>query len=396
MAGPSGMFYLYVPPSAFPASTEYKQSHASPDGMPSSSSLSSATDYTTYPLARRHGRTYFRDPENTYPLPCDFTEIHRQTLRSLIQMRVFGGPFCTPHLDDHPPQRVLDVACGSAHWSHTCHEHFASKGHSNVSFVGLDIVNLAPDLQKQGVNWQFKRHDLRKRKLPFPDEYFDFVFLKDTSMCPPGPETPTDGLGLLTEVLRVLKPGGVLEMWESDYIFRSLLPNPPSAPGVAKEAHDHANSTATYTISPATPFAEAQNKYLKDYNKWAQKAFDQRKLVPLPCARINLSLTSIPESLHSIGSRRIAIPLGEIKWEQKSQEGERKSLTPEQFAIRQTALMTIVQMIESLDPMLMEVSGKGKDEWDRWWTGMITDLLQKGGVTTGECLEVGAWWAKKR
>ena len=52
-------------------------------------------------------------------------------------------------------------------------------------------------------------------------------------------------------------------------------------------------------------------------------------------------------------------------------------------------------MIEGLEPMLMEASGKSKDEWDRWWAAMITDLLHDEGTANGECLEVGAWWGQK-
>jgi hypothetical protein len=117
---------------------------------------------------------------------------------------------------------------------------------------------------------------------------------------------------------------------------------------------------------------------------------------------IGLSFTAESESFKSVGSRRIAIPLGEVRWERDAhgeashEREQRKALTPDQLSLRQTALLTIVQMIESMEPMLMEASGKGRDEWDRWWTGMTTDLLQKGGVASGECLEVGAWWGQKR
>ncbi|EEH07265.1 SAM binding domain-containing protein containing protein [Histoplasma capsulatum G186AR] len=406
MSGSANLSYLFIPSSPLaydPKHHAYQRSNSLSQGsaMPttSSSSTSSSTDYTTYPLAKRNGRTILRDPDNPYPLPCDIPEIHRQSLRSLILMHVFGAPFCTPHFADHPPKRVLELACGSALWSNACHDYFARRGHKNMSFTGLDIVNLAPDLQKQGINWQFKRHDLRKSQLPFPDGYFDFVFIKDAGICPSGSELQTLPLG---EPLRVLKSGGVLEVWDSDLIFRTLLPNPPLVPGLSGENVEHAVATGTYTIFPATPFADAQNKYLRDYNSWAQKAFERRRLTPMPCAMIGLSFTSESDSFNSMDSRRIAIPLGEVKWEREPQDGasknwkQPKTLSADQLAIRQTALFTIVQMIESMEPMLMEVSGKGRDEWDRWWTGMTMDLLQNGGVASGECLEVGAWWGQKR
>ncbi|EER24280.1 hypothetical protein CPC735_056500 [Coccidioides posadasii C735 delta SOWgp] len=397
MAGPAGLSYLYIPPTSFASDSKQHEYYnlSSMTIASSSSTSSSSTDYTTYPLISHNGRTYLRDPDNPYPLPCDLAEIHRQSLRSLMLMHVFGAPFCSPHFNEDPPKRVLEIACGSALWSNACHEYFAKRGHSNISFTGIDIINIAPDLQKQGVNWQFKRHDLRKPKLPFPDGYFDFVFIKDAGVAPTGPDLQAVPLA---EPLRVLRPGGVLEVWESDFIFRSLLPDPPAAPGLSERDQEQADATGTYTIFPATPFADAQNPYLRDYNSWAEKAFELRKLTPMPCATINLSFTSESESFQSVDSRRIAIPLGEVKWEHTSNGGTtpRKHLTEDQLTLRHTALLNVVQMIESMEPILMEASEKGKAEWDRWWAGMTQDLLQKDGVASGECLEVGAWWGQKR
>ncbi|EFQ98652.1 SAM binding domain-containing protein containing protein [Nannizzia gypsea CBS 118893] len=365
-----------------------------PAGGGSASSPTPNTDYTTYPLGKQNGRTYFRDPDSTYPLPCDVPEIHRQSLHSLIIMTVWGGPFCSPTTADNPPKKVLELGCGSGLWTSACHEYFANRGQADISFTGLDIISLAPELQqKQGIDWQFKKHDLRKNAaLPFADESFDFVFIKDVSLCGPTSDLKADGT--LSEPLRVLKSGGVLEMWDSDMVYRTLLPNPPVAPGkLSEEYQEQAEITGTYTISSATPFTNAQNKYLNDYNTWIQKAFDARRLNTMPCATIGLAFSSEADSFQSSGSRRVAIPLGEVKWEQK-QNG--KPLTADQMALRQTTLLTVVQLIESMEPLLMEASGKGQAEWDRWWTGMTTDLMQKGGVASGECLEVGAWWGRKK
>lgn len=366
----------------------------------STSSLSSLNnDYTSYPLIREGDRTYFRDPENNYPLPCDLPEIHRQTLRTLMLLRVFGGPFCTPSLAQNPPKRVLELACGSGLWSSLCHDFFARRGHPNVSFTGVDIASVAPDLRKKGVNWQFKRHDLRKARLPFPDEHFDFVFIKDTGMCSSSPAQQASGL---SEPLRVLKPGGILEIWDSDLVFRSLIPNPAPARKLASREQEIAEATATYTFSSATPFTRAQNKYLQNYNSWVETAFDHRKLSAMPCATIGLSFNAEVDILENVDSRRIAIPLGELRWEREGQGKDtakgtaRKPLTPDQFSIRHTALLTVIQMIEGMEPMLIKASEKSRDEWDRWWTAMTADLLQKGGLASGECLEVSAWWGRKK
>ncbi|KAL4896742.1 hypothetical protein BDV59DRAFT_112925 [Aspergillus ambiguus] len=363
----------------------------------STSSLTSLHDYTNFPLIRQGDRTYLRDPENLYPLPCDLPEIHRQTLRSLMLVRVFGGPFCTPYLTERPPMRVLEIACGSGLWSSLCHEYFARQGHRNVAFYGIDLVSLAPDLRKKGVNWHFKRHDLRKPRLPFPDDFFDFVFIKDAGMCPSSPAQQASGL---SEPLRVLRSGGILEVWDSDWVFRSLLPNPAPARKLASREQETADATATYTFSAATPFTRAQNKFLQDYNSWVEKAFDRRKLTALPCATIGLSFNAEVDVLENVDSRRIAIPLGEVRWERDGQGKDstgnvRKQLTADQLSIRRTALLTVIQMIEGMEPILMEASGKSRDEWNRWWTAMMADVF-KTGLANGECLEVSAWWGRKR
>ena len=358
------------------------------------------SDYVSYPLIRYNDRIYLRDPENLYPLPCDLPEIHRQTLRTLMLQRVFGGPFCATDLLDNPPKRVLEVACGSGLWSNLCHEFFAERGHPHVSFTGIDIISVAPDLRKQGVNWRFERHDLRQGRLPFKDETFDFVFIKDAGMCPSSPAQEASGL---REPLRVLKPGGVLETWDSDWVFRSLLPNPAPARKRSTRDLQVADATATYTFSPATPFTKAQNRYLQDYNSWIESAFDRRKMSALPCATIGLSFTSDMDAFDMVDSRRIAIPLGHMRWERddvtlknKDAGMQHYTLTEAQVAIRKAALETVLQMIEGLEPILMEASGKSADEWERWWAAMRADMCQGTGPASGECLEVSAWWARKK
>lgn len=321
-------------------------------------------------------------------------------------MQVFNAPFCAPYLQDRLPSKVLEIACGSGTWSTACHDYLGRD--AEVCFTGLDILPLAPDLSQLGLRWQFVQHDLRRRPLPFPDGHFDFVFVKDTGLCTSAASLQAEPL---SEYLRVLKSGGTLEVWDSDYIIRTLLPNPSVAPGLTAEQLKQAEDTATYTISAATPFAQAQNPYLTDYNIWATTAFERRKLTGVPCAFIGMAFSAETDSFHDYGSRRIAIPLSQIRWEKElclrtGSIGQAdpsdhlapwpRKLTLDQRALRKTALHTVVQMIEGLEPMLMEASGKSKDEWDRWWAAMITNLLQNEGTASGECLEIGAWWGKKR
>ncbi|KAI7232335.1 hypothetical protein KC330_g5968 [Hortaea werneckii] len=352
------------------------------------------------PYELRHGRRYLR--EVPYPLPCDLPEIQRQNLRTLLGCTLFGKPVCAPNAAKNIPNRVLEIGCGSGYWSSMCHDYFCSLGHKNVAFTGLDLAPLAPDLNKQGLTWNFVQHDLRRTPLPFDDGEFDMVMLKDLSLVF---ELGVPFEKFLDESMRVLGENGTLELWESDHVLRSLLPHPPAS----KLAIDReiATRTATFPIGPGTPFAPAQNKYIQRANVWIQEALDRRKLPPLPCSRVAQVLYQEPDLLGDIGIRRIAIPLSEQRWEREPPKNDSSTahqkekarsgdLTPEQAAIRQTALMTVLQKIESLEPLLKEVSGKNSEEWSHWWASMMSDLLDSSrGSLTGECLEAGAWWATK-
>lgn len=98
------------------------------------------------------------------------------------------------------------------------------------------------------------------------------------------------------------------------------------------------------------------------------------------------------ETLCEVENRRVAIPLGELRWEREaagernqmkrrgSQAGkliqggvnlDKSILTEEQAALRHTALLVVIQMIESLEPLLKEVSGKNQEEWQRWYVKFL-------------------------
>ena len=331
-----------------------------------------------------------RDPTLPYPLPVDVPEMHRQTMRTLLFMRLFGAPFCNTTFDeDSPPGKVLELACGTALWSSACHDYFKRHGHDRISFTGVDIAPIAPDLNATGVNFRFVQHDLRNRPFPFPDAEFDFIFIKDSGFT-------VSNVGFkensMQETMRILKPGGVVELWESDHVFRTLLPNPATPAHASEDEVAVARANAAYIISPQTGFAATQNPYLRDYNLWIEGALDKRGFVASPCAIATWALGSHGDQIRNFGSRRLALPFSATRWEKQS---KRAVLTPYQESLRQTALETSVRFVESMEPALKEESGKRQDEWDRWKASMIKDLVEGGGTANGECLELGAWWATR-
>lgn len=374
------------------------------------------------PFVKRHGRRYLRDASLPYPLPCDLIEIHRQIMRTMLLVNVFGGPVCTSNFRSKPPKKVLEVACATGYWSSLCHQHFSRLGHS-VSFTGIDIAPTCPDMSKEyDMKWRFVQHDLRRTPLPFNNEEFDLVMVKDLSLV----VNVTNGMQqiLMDEYLRILRPGGSLEIWDGDHTLRMLLPHaPPSTSADDSDSEDEeqerANATGTYTLTAQTPLTAPQNQYLVEYNTWIAKALEQRKLTSMPCTHIRPMLLQEAD-LAEIESKRLAIPLGEVRWERegvggaitkdsstsrgsqknttagKASESEPRNLSTAQAALRRTALLTVIQCIEALEPLLREASGKGQDEWDRWQNNMMNDLLKQNGTSRGECLEVGAWWATKK
>lgn len=427
------------------------------------------------PFVVRNGRSYIADPTLHYPLPVDLTELHRQTLRTLLLFQLFGGPVCSPVFANRPPTRVLEVGCGSAYWSMMTHRYYARMGHDKISFTGIDIAPISPGASGHGtttragstaadrsigsgaanrasasstlsdkpdkdMRWRFVQHDMRRLPWPFVDGEFDLVMVKDMALATPLALQQT----LVEEYVRLLRPGGVLEIWDSDYTLRMLRPHVPEGgqPQQGRKAstqedeseddtdedssseedeHEAAANLGAYLMTPNTPLSAPTNNFIIEYNGWVSKALEARSLSAVPCTLIGSLLLQEVETLAGLGSKRLAVPLSEVRWERegvggvvtkdgksyietdkgyrggkRSEAGGGRPLGAGQAAVRKTALSTVVMQIQSLEAVLREVSGKSQDEWDGWCGKMMNDLVKENGTSWGECLEIGAWWARKK
>lgn len=376
-----------------------------------SATSSNATTITRDGTIWRAGRRYLDDAERAgvpgYPLPVDLAETHRQEMMTQLSQMVFGGPFLSTSLLENPPRRVLDLGCDAGFWSASCHQYYSTcsaqrrrgstaggTGNRRISFVGIDIKppparDVDHGYRAMGMDWQYIQHDLGKTPWPVPDESFDVIMAKDLALALDGRAYSN----IVCEYTRVLKPGGTLEIWEHDYILRTLTLElvQQSACQVRGEHRQLAERMGVHPADNSSLLRPATNTYAVQYNQWVTTGLAARQLPAVPCSFVSgmlaAGLVEGTETLGRMVSRRVAVPLaaGSVRGE------ARRVLNEDQKAVRQTALDAFVGMVEALEPVVRGASGKDQAEWDAWWAKAKKNWLQEGGFASGEFWEVAAW-----
>ncbi len=155
-----------------------------------------------------------------YIFPKDEKEGSRLDLQHHLFKLAAGGLYRAPL---RQPRSMLDVACGTGIWAREMAQHFP---HAQV--IGFDIDKSLPEkaMEVLGPGGQFPqnfRFQVADALQPFPfkDATFDFVHARLISPFVPIPRWP-DVLG---EMMRVLKPGGVIEVVD--------MQGPPRTPSPA-------------------------------------------------------------------------------------------------------------------------------------------------------------------
>ncbi|KAF9502371.1 S-adenosyl-L-methionine-dependent methyltransferase [Pleurotus eryngii] len=171
------------------------------------------------------GRLYHRyDPEKApYPLCYDRQVLELEALDNRL-MKHLKGSTSFINFSEGPPQRSLDLGCGTGTWVID-----AAKEWPDCSFVGFDLVNVQISLR--GLDPSITRRirwvhgNFLTTKLPFEDDEFDHVHIQSIARG-----VPESKWGVLfEEVNRVLRPGGAVEIIEDDIIF-PVLPRWFTAP----------------------------------------------------------------------------------------------------------------------------------------------------------------------
>lgn len=160
------------------------------------------------------------DEEHTYQLdPEHESELTRLIRQSRFTTNAQGGLF--PEHAIWPASRIIDLACGPGDWALDLASAYRDEG---VEVFGIDISKRmieyakAQTIAAQLTNATFMVGNLLK-PLPFPDDYFDIVNARFLTFLP-----TISWNQLLQECYRVLKPGGLIRLTESE----AALSNSPA------------------------------------------------------------------------------------------------------------------------------------------------------------------------
>ena len=181
-------------------------------------------------------------------------------LASLLSLK---GHTLTP-LKAHP-SRVLDLGCGIGAW---CID--AARDWPSTEFIGLDVCPIQtpvsnlnnPDLSKR-ISWVVANF---LETLPFPDNSFDYVHMRFLQQAIPESAWPE----VITEVERVLAPGGKLEIVESNHIFYGH-------PSLVDGEELHNLESGKVSAGSSRPKLPTSLKVLKDWSEGPE--FDPVQIV---------------------------------------------------------------------------------------------------------------------
>ncbi|CAO3617561.1 unnamed protein product [Mucor hiemalis] len=153
------------------------------------------------------GRQYHNLDSSTYCLPRDELEQDRLnsqhfSLKALLEGNVL------PSIPTSLPRnaKVLDLGCGSGCWVMEM-----AIDYPEYEMTGVDMADMFPTTIRPE-NVKFDLINILDG-LPYPDNYFDFVHMRLMIIAFRSSEWDY----VLKEIFRVLKPGGLVELVESDF-----------------------------------------------------------------------------------------------------------------------------------------------------------------------------------
>lgn len=158
------------------------------------------------PLLAVQGRHYLA--EEPYFLPKDEQEINRLDFQHYLFRFALKGNYAAPLTT---PTSILDVGTGTGRWAMEMAELFPQ-----ASVIGLDVIPPPADMtdtsehDRRPDNYLYVQGNVLDG-LPFPDGTFDVVHQRLLVAAIPEARWP----GVVSELLRVTRPGGWIELLEA-------------------------------------------------------------------------------------------------------------------------------------------------------------------------------------
>ncbi|CAG8548307.1 8562_t:CDS:2 [Gigaspora rosea] len=156
------------------------------------------------------GRRFHNIENSVYHLPNDEYEMDRLHSQHITMRYIWQNNFSASieHILAKPDAKILDIGCGAGSWSFDI-----ATTYPLAKVIGLDISPIQSTHIKPK-NFEFIKANAQEG-LPFDDNTFDFVFQRFLLVGYAKEKWPY----VINEIVRVLKPGGFLELCEPSKII---------------------------------------------------------------------------------------------------------------------------------------------------------------------------------
>ncbi|KAL0080732.1 S-adenosyl-L-methionine-dependent methyltransferase [Phycomyces blakesleeanus] len=152
---------------------------------------------------------YHNVPSSSYWLASDRSEQDRLMGEHFAIKEIVGGNILTKAmeiLDLEKGVKILDIGCGPGTWVLD-----VATEHPNCEVTGIDMSNIFPqNIRPPNANFLIANV---LEGLPLEDNSFDFVQIRQMVAAFTIPEWPL----VIKECIRVIKPGGLLQIAEANY-----------------------------------------------------------------------------------------------------------------------------------------------------------------------------------
>ncbi|GCE13524.1 class I SAM-dependent methyltransferase [Tengunoibacter tsumagoiensis] len=258
--------------------------------------------FTKRPRAISPSRDIPAASQMPYALPNNLQEVHRLDFQHYMLRSALEANYLAP-LKPELVKTMLDVGCGTGRWMSEMAQQFPLS-----VIIGVDHVKPANTGLIFPANCMFQQQNVLEG-LSFPDHQFDYVHQRLLVLALPFTYWSFN----ISELVRVTKPGGWIELVESDGMFTNV-----GGPG-----------TATAQL-----------------NEWGRSALKPRGIDPSQVQNIPTILQNM--HLENIQVQGISLPVG--RW------GGR---------LGQMALTNTQSALTGMKPLICSSAGIAEEEYDQ-------------------------------